>query len=190
MSITFINTQTRPNTSIAFYSESNLPATTRVKNICKTIPNINFTSAISSDQLTLTNTTILDTIENFSTYYNLIADLNMSVELQTYRTSNPGVQSTRSASGDFPKFAMTTTYNCPNGTDIPCTFSGAATTIDRLKNLDSGHLTNVEVLTDTIILTHTYENVADFSSSHYNDVLAAQDLVNAGVTKTVTITTV
>jgi hypothetical protein len=186
MSITFINVATRPDTSEPFYADSNLPHITFQKNLNS--PGATRTSETSTDGLRRTVQTTFSTIEDFSTFYNYIADLNLSVEFNEYRENNPGHDNTRSVSGDIGKFTMTSVYDCPNGTDIADSSTPGQTIVDRLRNSDTAHLTNIEVLTNKITVTHTYENVADFSSRHFNDVLFAADLVNAGVTKTVTIT--
>ena len=182
MSITFTTIATRPNTSVQFYQESGSPVVAQITDAWRALNLHSSRDQVTSDDgLTLTSTATFETIENFSTFYNYITDLNLAVEFNNYRVANPGIDTSRIATG-FGNVTMATTYNFPNGTE------SESENIDRLRVFDVDHLTNFQVLSDTVITTHTYADAADFSSMHFNDIRVAQIFVDAGVTKTVSVT--
>jgi hypothetical protein len=182
MSFTFNTIATRPNTSVQFYQETGLPVVTRITDAWRALNLHSTRSQVTSDDgLTLTSSATFETIENFSTFYNYIVDLNLAVEFTNYRAANPGIDNSRIATG-FGNITIATTYNFPNGTE------SESQNIDRLRANDVAHLTDLQVLSDKVIATHTYADDADFSLAHFNDVGFAQNLLAANVTKTVSIT--
>ena len=182
MSITFTTIATRPNTSVQFYQESGSPVVAQITDAWRALNLHSSRDQVTSDDgLTLTSTATFETIENFSTFYNYITDLTLAVEFTNYRNANPGINNSRTASG-FGNVTIAATYNFPNGTE------SESQNINRLRENDVAHLTDLQVLSDKVIVAHTYADAADFSSAYFNDVGFAQDLVNAGVTKTISVT--
>ena len=182
MAISFISTATRPSTSVAWYIDSGLPVVTSILDSWHSaLPNTPYENVISDDGLTITNTVTLENLEDFNVFYNYIMDLTLAVEFTNYRNANPGFTNSRTVSG-FGNITIAATYNFPNGTE------SASYNIDRLRANDVAHLTDLQVLSDKVIVTHTYADAADFSSAHFNDVVFAQNLVDYGVKKTISIT--
>lgn len=182
MAISFISTATRPSASIAWYTNSGLPVVTAMLNSWHSaLPDTPYENVISDDGLTNTNTVTFKNLEDFNVFYNYIMDLNLAVEFINYCGANPGFTNSRTVSG-FGNITIAATYNFPNSTE------SASYSIDRLRANDVAHLTDLQVLSDKVIVTHTYADAADFSSAHFNDVVFAQNLVDYGVTKTISIT--
>lgn len=184
MTITFINKNSRTSPSVPFFHESDSPIRETLRQISIQIPGVTTSTFTTPDGLTWYGNVMCDTISTFSTYYENVANLHVSVEFLNYSYSqNPlsNFQNRRYIYGLDTPFTMTTTYNFPNGT------ANSSSLINGLAGIDYTNLSNNSVLTNTVTLIHTYTNSDAFNNGHFNDFEHATDLLSAGVTKTVTI---
>ena len=108
----------------------------------------------------------------------LLADISLGKEYADY-IANTGCTNTREIVLDAnKKLVITTTYS----------WSGEIDTSTLVHDLQSSvDLTDLQVLSNSIIAVHTNSDMASFTESHWNDFSISENLLSLGVTKTISV---
>ena len=182
MSITFTSTQVRTDASAQYYGpDTGLPVVTNIRRLIAEA-GITTTKTLSEDQLTQTVVDICETNEQVVVFLNCVLDIDMRKELEDYQASkSAGMKNRRTISGVGAPFTITTTYTFPEGTDI-------TSLANQVALHDGLYATNVQILVDSVICTHTYPNENAFNTNRWSDVNIYTDLVGKNITKSHTFT--
>lgn len=186
MAITETKIYTRPNTTVAFFSESSsLPANVTASNSeFKSNSSYTSTATLSEDQLTQT---IVSTYADLSVYSAIDTNLNVYLdsEYTEYTTTNSFVKIARPdqyvQSGISQPFSCTTTWTFPEACAAMDTLSGWVTG----QNETYPKLSNLHVVGTTITAIHNYTDSADFTLNHFSEFQFATELAAAGAVRTV-----
>jgi hypothetical protein len=186
MSIIDIKTVVRPSTSIEFFSGpdggpdyANKSTTTALKRAGK----LTVSYALSSDQLTQTQTIIFDDLDTYSAYDTAVG-IDLDAQYVTYLTNNGFAFLNRNST---PRPFENTGINQPFTGTYVYTFQANDPTMSIFASsvgMDAN--ANVTVGTNTVTVVKQYANSSDFSDNMFNDIRYTQQLNEKGVTRTIT----
>jgi hypothetical protein len=196
MPITETKLSYRPDTSKPFWKETSpaeiLAARATFQSLIDN-GNVNYVTTLSDNGLIQTVVATFDTLETYSAVETAIGVALDDAYMEYAKNNNMmGLGPTNPITGrrmyytqtgiDQP-FTCTTVYTIP---EDPDSFIEAMGTFIENNN-NYGKLTNLTVLVNSLSLTHTYNNSADFTDYHYDDLSSLhQGWAARNATRTIT----